>query len=179
MPYGFPWGLVAFRCVSCGKECSWGVYHPYCTFCGAKQPDESEMKSLGLMELAYATDTPRYTHEVKVMNEFLRRHREKPMALWNYSVSHSELELRLNHSGGPNRLDEPWLNTMIFCSATESIQLPELRWLCHLNIEVKHNTYKTPNGPFTLDYYLLIDKPAKIQIQCRSVSMHFDIKPGL
>jgi hypothetical protein len=113
------------------------------------------------------------------MNVFLQKHRGKPMALWNYSVSHSELELRLTHSGGPNQTDEPWLNTMIFCSATESILLPNLRWSCNLMIEVKQNILETPNGPFSLDYYVLVDEPANIQIQCRGVGMYFDIKPGL
>ena len=179
MPYGIPLGMVAFRCVSCGKEHSYDVYRPYCGLCGAKQPGDGEIKSMGLMVFPSTLDTPIYTHDVKEINEFLRKHRGKPMALWNYSVSHSELELRLTHSGGPNRSDEQWLNTMIFCSATESIQIPDLRWSCNMNIEVKHNTYKTPNGPFTLDNYLLVDKPAKIQIQCRSVGMYFDMKPGL
>jgi hypothetical protein len=179
MPYGIPWGMVAFRCISCGREHSYDVYRQYCSLCGTKQPDESELKSLGLIVYSSASDTPASTHDLEEMNVFLQTHRGKPMALWTYSVSHSELEIRLTHSGGPNQTDEPWLNTMIFCSATESILLPNLRWACNLIIEVKHNVRETPNGPFSLDYYVLVDDPANIRIQCRSVGMYFDIKPGL
>lgn len=179
MPYTIPWGMVAFRCSSCGKEHCYDLYRPYCCFCGAKQPDESELKSLGLLVYSSVSEKPTSTRDVEEMNMFLQSQRGKPMALWNYSVSHSELEIRLTHSGGPNQTDKPWLNTMIFCSATESILLPNLRWLCNLIIEIKHNVLETPNGPFSLDYYVLVDEPANSRIQCRSVGMYFDIKPGL
>lgn len=142
-------------------------------------PTKMRSKALGLIVYSSASETPTSTHNINEMNVFLQKHRGKPMALWNYSVSHSELEIRLAHSGGPNQTDEPWLNAMIFCSATESILLPNLRWSCNLMIEEKHNVFETPNGSFSLDYYVLVDEPANIRIQCRSVGMYFDIKPGL
>ncbi len=179
MPYGIPWGMVAFRCISCGKEYSYDTYRPYCGLCGAKQPNEGDMNSQGLIATSSTSENIKYTREINEINLFFQKHHGKHMALWGYSVSHSELEIRLVHSGGPNRSDEPWLNTLILCSATESIQMPNLRWSCNLIVEVKQKIYETPNGQFSLDYYLLIDKPANIQIQCGSVGMYFDIKPGL
>lgn len=179
MPYGIPWGMFAFLCASCGQVHCYDVYRPYCSLCGAKQPPENEIKAKGLVVSSSIADSRAYTDDIQEMNAFLRKHRGKRIAIWKYNVSHGELEIRLAHSGGPNRSDEPWLNTIIYCMATEAIQMPKLSWDCNLTIEVKQNTFKTIKGPISLNYYLLIDKSAKIQIKCRNVGMYFDVKPGL
>ena len=183
MPYGSPLGMVSFRCVSCRAIHCYDVPRPYCSLCGAKQPDRDELEAKGLIIYASSSGTPSYTSDIKEMNSFLHRHKGKPIALWRYIVSHSELELRLRNSGSPNGTNEPWLNTLILCSATELIQIPELRWSCELAIEeeqeVFEEVYHPELGHYTRNYYLLVDKPAKIKIKCRSIGMFYDVKPGL
>ena len=61
--------------------------------------------------------------------------------------------------------------------------MPKLGWSCELVVEAKQeifeDIYHPDLGPYTRDYYLLVDKPAKIKIKCRGIGMYYDIKPGL
>jgi hypothetical protein len=61
--------------------------------------------------------------------------------------------------------------------------MPQLRWHCDLAIKAKQekfeNVYHPDLGTFSRDYYLLVDKSAKIKIKCRGIGMFYDVEPGL
>ncbi len=173
MPYGIPWETVhGYRCVSCRNEHSHDTYRPFCCLCGAKQPDEKDIETSGLIIPAELADKE-VTRDIDRMNDFLNRHVGREIAIWFYSVSHSELELRLRHSGDPGspKSIEPWRNTVIYCGATDRIILPKMRWECSLEIRSHSNRYGIK--------YILEDKQAEVVIECRMVTMYFDVEPIL
>lgn len=103
MPYGIPWGPIeAYRCATCGGRHAYHEYRPFCGICGAKQPNERDARKQGLA-IFVPTYGKRNTRDIDEINAFLQDNKGVPVRLWNYSVSHSELELRLRHSGGPDR----------------------------------------------------------------------------
>ncbi len=168
MPYGIPWGLIeAYRCVKCGREHARYEYRPICGFCGARQPDEQEARAQGLAVFV-PTYGKRSTRDVVEINAFLQEHEGAPVRLWNYIVSHCELELRLRHSGGPNRPETPWLNTVIYCSATEAIHLPTSEWPCGLTVE--------SGGMGDSSGYVLVDAGADARVECGSLALYFDVE---
>jgi hypothetical protein len=166
MPYGMPWETVAqYRCVRCKNQ--YGLHRPYCCFCGAKRPDEEEARKQGLLITSPLSDA-QSTRDIPTINAFLRAHHGKPIRLWDYQLSHCELELRVRHSGGPNQPD--WHNTLLYCSMTEFIQAPTLGWESALEIREE----ETERGHL----YILLDEPANVRIECRMLTCYFDVEPG-
>ena len=169
MPYGQPWGPIeAYRCVDCGLEHARHEYRPICGFCGVRQPDEPEARAQGLAVFV-PTYGKRRTNDLAEINAFFEQCRRAPVRLWQYFVSHCELELRLRHSGGPDRKDEPWLNTVIYCSGTDLIHLPTSQWPCGLNV--------APMG--TNGDSALTDADADVRIECGNVMLIFDVEGDL
>ena len=83
-------------------------------------------------------------------------------------VSHCELELRLRHSGGPNEPESPWLNTVIYCSGTDAIQVPTSKWPCRLFVESQDGS----DGSIRV----LTDRQTDVRIECGSVALYFDVE---
>ena len=144
-------------------------YRKYCCLCGAKQPEEDRLKELGLAVLG-PTAGKESTRDVNQIREFVQEHHGKPVRVWNYCVSHCELELRLRHSGEPCKRDEPWLNTVIYCGATKLIQLPTSGWDSSIQIDVVADEYG--------DVIELTDEPANVRIRCGMMRLYFDVEPG-
>jgi hypothetical protein len=170
MPYGIRWGPPeAYYCGSCHWQYG-DHYQRFCGICGAKQPGEFEVYEKGLV-VSFPDGGREHTRDVEVMNAFLAEHVGKRIALWSYSVSHSELEFRLCHSGGPNLKGTPWLNTLIYCGGTEKLMIPVTRWNSNITIST---------GPISFgDGYALKDVGAGILVECATLRMYFDVKPGL
>ncbi len=170
MPYGMPWETIErYRCIRCHNP--YGPYRPYCGLCGAKQPEEEEAKKQGLLILSPLVEAES-TRDIPTINAFLRAHHGKPIRLWNYRVSHCELELRLRHSGGPNQPEQDWRNTLIYCAMTEWIQVPTLGWESSLIIQEDESSSSIGSR------YHLLDTPANVRITCDLVTCYFDIEPG-
>lgn len=170
MPYGIPWtSAVGYRCVECNSVHTQTHYMPYCGLCGAKQPDEEELKELGL-ELLGPTAGKRSTRDIDEIRAFLTQHHGKPIRIWNYCVSHCELELRLRHSGEPCKNDEPWLNTVIYCGGTRLIRLPTSAWESAVEIGVEAGKYG--------DVFVLTDSASSVRVECDVMRLYFDVEPG-
>jgi hypothetical protein len=168
VPYGIPWGPIeAYICTSCGREHVRYEYRPICGFCGAKQPEEQEARAQGLAVFV-PTYGKRRTSDIPEINAFLQSNKGAPIRLWSYVVSHCELELRLRHSGGPNNPETPWLNTVIYCSGTDAIQVPTSEWPCGLIVESRDG----PDGPICV----LTDSNTDVRIECGSVALYFDVE---
>lgn len=170
MPYGIPWGPPeAYYCISCTFQYG-DHYQRFCGICGTKQPSEMEVYDKGLV-VSYPEGGRERTRDAEAMNAFLSEHTGKRIALWGYSVSHSELELRLCHSGGPNQKEAEWLNTIIYCGGTEKLVIPTTRWDQSVNIST---------GPLSYgDGYILQDSNVGFLVECATLRMYFDVKPGL
>jgi len=143
---------------------------PYCGFCGTKQPSEKRAQAMGLAVYG-ATNGKQSTRDLDDISAFLTKHHGKSVRLWNYFVSHCELEMRLRHSGGPDESKEPWLNTVINCTSTEQIRLPTFEWDSALTIEAFEGKYSP--------VYVLSDLSAEVRIECGGIRLYFDIEPGM
>jgi hypothetical protein len=111
----------------------------------------------------------RSTREIEEIRAFITKHHGKPIRVWNYCVSHCELELRLRHSGEPCKNDGPWLNTVIYCAGTRSIQLPTFGWDSSVEIGIEAEKY----GYF----FVLTDRMANVRVECDLISVYFDVEP--
>ena len=170
MPYGIPWtSVIGYRCVKCGDVHTDAQYRPYCGLCGAEQPDESRAQATGLA-IPGPTSGKKSTRELDEIARFITEHHGKAIRLWNYCVSHCELELRLRHSGAPCESKEPWLNTVIYCAATKYIQVPTSAWDSAMVIETKDTKYGIQ--------YILVDVPSNVRIECSMLTLYFDVEPG-
>lgn len=157
----------AYRCPDCDTEL-YGHYRPFCGACGNRWPPAAEMVRQN--RVTYAdTYGKRSTKDVAEINAHLAIHSGKEIALWWYSVSHGNLELRLRHTGKPGEnTDEPWLNTVIRCSMTSQIVVPQLRWTSNSQVQ--------PIGDREIKFF---DEAAAVEIVCSRVSLTFDVAPGL
>lgn len=173
MPYGVPWDypftVLHYICCNCSRYIGEKLT-PYCPRCGAKQPDESEMKSLGLVVVRDGEKRVRRVKELGEVNAFLDAHKGCAAGLWRYYVSHSELEIRLCHSGGPNLTE--WRNTAIYCASTSVIRFDRLRWDSNLAVTT------VPNE-FGRDDFILKDSDAGVFVQCEVLNFYVDLDPEL
>lgn len=172
MPYGMPWtSTVGYRCVSCRQVYDAERYMPYCGWCGAKQPEEKLAYGLGL-SVPGATLGKESTRDLNKINNFLKEHLGKPIRLWQYCVSHCELELRLRHSGTPGNSEEPWRNTLLYCAATRKIQVPTSQWKSAMVVEA------CDDAEFD-KLYTLVDVASNVRIECGMLAVYFDVDPGI
>jgi hypothetical protein len=123
----------------------------------------------------YPKGGERQTRDIAEMNAFLARHQGKRIAMWGYGVSHSELELRLCHSGGPQIQGEDWLNTVIYCGGSQKLIVPKMRW--NSNVIIKAATIEMDD--WSHEGYFLEDVAVGFRLECWSVRMYFDVLPGL
>ena len=170
MPYGIPWSsVIGYRCLKCNEVHATAQYMPYCGLCGAEQPDETRAQTMGLAILG-PTYGKESTRDIDEITSFITQHHGKPIRVWNYCVSHCELELRLRHSGAPCENKEPWLNTVIYCTGTDLIRLPTSAWDSSMTVETIDGKY----GPV----YVLCDLPTDVRVECRGIRLYFDVEPG-
>ena len=164
MPYGIPWtSVVSYKCVKCHKVHDSLQYRPYCCLCGAEQPDETRAQEMGLA-VSGSTLGKKGTRDIDEMAAFITKNHGKPIKLWDYCVSHKELELRLRHS------EEPWLNTVIYCAGTEHIRLPTSAWNCSMTVKRTEGE----DGPL----FVLSDLAADVHVECRGLTLYFDVERG-
>lgn len=62
----------------------------------------------------------------------------------------------------------PWLNSVIYCSGTDLVQLPTSEWPCGLFVELQEGS----EGPFRV----LTDRHTDVRIQCGSMVLYFDVE---
>jgi len=168
MPYGTPYNSIeGYRCIEC-RYPRYGQYTPFCPSCGKRQPDKNRSYLIGLA-IQSTTTGRRSTSDLEEIKAFIATHQGRRIRLWRYNVSHCELELRLRHSGDPGTSStEPWLNTLIYCSADE-ISLPTHSWENYLQIE----TEKYEIG----ERLVITDKKTpSVLIKCHLLSLYFDLE---
>ena len=168
MPYGIPHNSIeGYQCLDC-RYPRYGEYTPFCPSCGKKQPEENRAYLLGL-GITSPTAGKNSTRDLDEIKAFITKHHGRKIRLWRYNVSHCELELRLRHSGDPGtNSEEPWLNTLIYCSADE-ISLPTLSWENYLRIESESYTYGER-------LVITDDRSPDIMIKCHILSLYFDLE---
>ena len=168
MPYGIPHTAIeGYRCIAC-RYVRYGEYTPFCPSCGKQQPDRDRAYLIGL-GIASPTAGKSATRDLDEIRAFIAKHHGRRIRLWRYNVSHCELELRLRHSGDPGTAShEPWLNTLIYCSADE-ISLPTLSWENHLRIE-------TETHEFGERLVITDEQTPNILIKCNLLSLYFDLE---
>jgi hypothetical protein len=146
---------VTYHCIRCNA--SHDSYVPYCSQCGAKQPDPNRA-------YANAATVRHMIDGVTDVQAELLRWRGCMVRLWRYRVSHGQLEFRLKQPDG--------YNTVILCDDTRSIILPTtFSWNATLIVEEQ--------GQDADRIQILKDDSAGIAITCRSVVLYLDEKPGL
>ena len=152
MPYGIPWGVEAFICSNCREE-SWRPWQ-YCPHCGYRQDPRKTFKPRAVR--------PAIT-EVADIKRVLEQLQGKTIRLWDYCVSHCELQLRVAHSSADALVRNP-VNTLILCGATEFITLPTDSWKADLSLEQSEDHYRK--------IYRLSDKEADVLVVCRFICIY-------
>ncbi len=174
MPYGIPWDypstILYFQCPKCYRAID-QEYRPYCSNCGMQQPPEPELEAGGRIIRKNHKLAVRRISDLAEMNSFLIETKGRPVGLWSYCVSHSELEIRLCHSGGPN-LSGEWLNTAIYCSGAEVVRFDSLRWDANISLRT------TPSG-YSREDIILEDADAGVHVRCGAVKLYVGVEPGI
>jgi hypothetical protein len=153
MPYGMPWNIDAIICSSCGTE----SLHPtsYCAHCGARVELESEASKDNIRSPITQLDDVR---------KALIKLGGNPVRLWNYSVSHCELQLRVY----PPTQDDQKNNVVIMCADTRLIRVPTEDWALNLRLEKTEDQYG--------ELYVLSDEQADVRIVCGMIGVYHDME---
>jgi len=163
---GIPYA-IGYRCPNCGIEI-FGHHRPFCGACGHRWPSAKDM--VKQQRVIYSdTYQKERSRDLEEINWHLKTHSGKEIALWSYGVGHSNLELRLRHSGKPaEACGEQWLNTVVQCHMTSQVIIPQLRWTSTSQVQSSGE-----------DQVTFFDLPAGVKIVCKAVSVTFDVSPGL
>lgn len=152
MPYGLPWGVDAFICPKCREAC-WRPL-PYCPYCGSKQDPRKVFKPRAIR---------RAVSDMEQVKEVIKQMRGKRVRLWDYCVSHCELQLLVADNKASESARNP-VNTLILCAATEHITVPTSGWYADMHLEQFEEKYGS--------VYRLIDESAGVSICCGLICIY-------
>lgn len=142
-----------FSAVVC--ECGSESLRPasYCPSCGRRSDPLDDSHNL----------IRRAVSELTEINEILKLEQGRDVRLWDYLISHSELELRFaHHATGVE--DEPRHNTVIICADTKRIVCGTRAWPSQLLVDSYEGEYGIR--------YLLRDTAAGVEIDCGVVAIY-------
>ncbi len=142
MPYGTPWGATICEC---GSE----RVRPtaFCPNCGIRRDASLDSRS----------DIRKAIHDLDDIRKILKQEEGRDVRLWDYSISHAELQLRFAHHATGIE-GEPRYNTVIMCADTKRINCGTRAWPSQLSAE-------TDEGEYGIRY-LLRDLVAGVEIDC-------------
>lgn len=142
MPYGTP-----FEAIIC--ECGLEQLRPsrFCPNCGTTR-GLSEFSNRHIRQAISDLDS---------IKRILKDEEGRDVRLWDYSISHSELQLRFAHHATGIE-DDPRYNTVLMCADTKRIVCGTKTWSSKLFVEAFESMYGIR--------YLLTDTTAGVEIDC-------------